>query len=244
MSVWYLLANVDNYKKGSFQEWHRHDIIHLVQSEYARQFVLDLGATGVFPLKEHIPRIPKKIITNNNRTIDVIYNPKKGLKYTNAIRERSGSEINFQAIAPPRRKVARKRRTKARKITDKLSPKQVQRMLESSKVYIDFGGHPGMDRIPREAALAGCIVVTNREGSAQFHEDVPIPAIYKVKDFDVDVIHKLLVNLTKDYETHTKQFRRYRVWIRGQRKRMKQQVAAFMKVVVEKRKEAHVQMKP
>lgn len=47
-----------------------------------------------------------------------------------------------------------------------LSAEEVQAMLKKSKVYIDFGGHPGMEHIPREAALAGRIIVTNRAGSA------------------------------------------------------------------------------
>lgn len=226
--------SVDKYK-GSFKEWHREDILHLGQSEYARQFVMDKGATNVFPLKEYIPRIPKKL-RKEDRTIDVIYNPKKGIEYTNAIRERSGSQINFHAIAPSNNKTRTRRRR--RRGNNKLSPEQVQSMLRKSKVYIDFGGHPGMDRIPREAALAGCIVVTNRKGSAGFRQDVPIPSQYKIKDFDVDAIHELLIDLVNNYETHTKQFRRYRVWIRGQRKRMKQQVAAFLDEVAEKRESA------
>lgn len=217
--------SVDKYK-GSFQDWHRNDIIHLAQSEYARKYVLKQGATNVFPLKEYIPRIPRKL-PKGNRTIDVIYNPKKGIKYTNAIREKSGSRIHFQAIAAPRRRRRRK--------GGKLSPEQVQTMLKKAKVYIDFGEHPGMDRIPREAALAGCIVVTNREGSAAFRQDVPIPSQYKIKDFDVDAIDKLLMELVNNYETHTQNFRRYRTWIRGQRKRMKQHIAAFLEQVVEKR---------
>ena len=100
--------------------------------------------------------------------------PKRELNIQMRIREKSGSRINFQAIAAPRR--GRRRRGRS-----KLSPEQVQAMLKKAKVYIDFGGHPGMDRIPREAALAGCIVVTNREGSAAFRQDVPIPSQYKIQ---------------------------------------------------------------
>lgn len=218
--------SVDKFS-GNFTEWQNNRIVHLAQSEYARRFVLEHGATNVFPLKEYIPRIPKRI-PKGKRPIDVIYNPKKGIDFTKAIMERSASVFNFQAIAPPKRRRRRKE--------SKLSPEQVQNLLRQSKVYIDFGDHPGMDRIPREAALAGCVVVTNRAGSARFREDVPIPSQYKVEHFDVDAIHELLLDIVNNYETHNKQFRRYRVWIRGQRKRMKQHVAAFLKEVVENRK--------
>jgi len=56
-------------------------------------------------------------------------------------------------------------------------------------MYIDFGTHPGKDRIPREAALRNCIVLTNRNGAADNNVDVPIPNEYK--------IHSVLSNLGK-----------------------------------------------
>lgn len=56
------------------------------------------------------------------------------------------------------------------------SPDQAAYILRSSTIYIDFGHHPGRDRIPREAALAGCVVLSTRLGAAQFREDMPLPA--------------------------------------------------------------------
>lgn len=50
----------------------------------------------------------------------------------------------------------------------------VMNALASSKVYVDMGSHPGKDRLPREARILNCVVVTNRHGSAFHHEDVPI----------------------------------------------------------------------
>ena len=48
------------------------------------------------------------------------------------------------------------------------------------QVYIDFGHHPGQDRLPREAAACGCLVVTGTRGSAGFHADVPLPPALKL----------------------------------------------------------------
>ena len=33
------------------------------------------------------------------------------------------------------------------------------------QVYIDFGHHPGQDRLPREAVQCGCVVITGTRGS-------------------------------------------------------------------------------
>ena len=55
-----------------------------------------------------------------------------------------------------------------------MSREKVIETLKETKVYVDCGGHPGRDRIPREAAILGCIVVTNTAGTAECFEDVPL----------------------------------------------------------------------
>ena len=64
------------------------------------------------------------------------------------------------------------------------------RMLElfrGSKLYIDFGEFSGRERIPREAALCGCCVLTSRLGCAGYYEDVAIPDEYK---FNADELER------------------------------------------------------
>lgn len=39
---------------------------------------------------------------------------------------------------------------------------EVIRELQRAKVYIDFGNHPGKDRIPREAAILGCCAIVGK----------------------------------------------------------------------------------
>jgi hypothetical protein len=82
----------------------------------------------------------------------------------------------------------------------------VIKTLQKAKVYIDFGNHPGKDRIPREAAILGCCVITGKRGSAAFFEDVPIPDEYKFEDKEknipkiIDKIKDCLENYEKRYE--------------------------------------------
>jgi hypothetical protein len=54
------------------------------------------------------------------------------------------------------------------------------RAMLDAKLYIDFGHHPGKDRLPREAAIHGCCVIVARQGSAANDVDVPIPARFKL----------------------------------------------------------------
>ncbi len=80
-----------------------------------------------------------------------------------------------------------------------------------------------MDRLPREAALAGCVVITNREGAANFDDDVPLPSIFKFAQFNVDKICSLIKeSCTKHGEyananAKTKKLEKYREWILDQR---------------------------
>ena len=70
-----------------------------------------------------------------------------------------------------------------------MSKGDVTTLLRSAAVYLDLGHHPGKDRLPREAAVNGAIVVVSRRGSAAIHADVPIPWRFKLDltpDLDVD----------------------------------------------------------
>jgi len=89
---------------------------------------------------------------------------------------------------------------------------EVLDLLKSAKVYIDFGNHPGKDRLPREAATLGACVITSRRGSAGYFEDVPIPEEYKFEDTKENI--PLIVAKIKDclehYEQRAKDFDYYR----------------------------------
>ena len=200
-AIWWL--SVDN-NNSRFKEWkRRRDILHLYQSHYAREYILsnleeDMSSSQVLPLTEFIPtRIEKSYFSHFQRDIDVLYNPFKGVHFTDAIKNRSKNHFTFVPIGGER----------------KLTPEEVTSLLHRARIYIDFGPHPGMDRLPREAALANCIVITNMAGSAKYKEDIPIPQEYKLQVFDVDMIHKLIGNCLTNYDSRVKDFDPYRMWI-------------------------------
>ena len=88
----------------------------------------------------------------------MLYNPKKGIEFTRQLIE-AAPDLNWVPL-------------------ENMSNEEVRGKLKTSKVYIDFGDHPGKDRFPREAAISGCCVITGKRGSAAY-DDVPIP-----EDFD------------------------------------------------------------
>lgn len=173
--------------------------IHLYQSEYARNFLLKKGFSQLFPLKDYINDDYFNITESKSKFDTVIYNPKKGFEFTKELIKAAPS-ISWIPI-------------------QNMDREQVKDTLKSAKLYIDFGNHPGMDRMPREAAICGCCIITGKQGSAKFYQDVPISDEYKFNQSKgeikkiLDKIHYVLNN----YEDVCHDFDSYREIIKHQK---------------------------
>ena len=78
--------------------------------------------------------------------------------------------------------------------------------MAKSKIYIDFGNHPGKDRIPREASASHCVVVTGKRGSAANQIDVPIPDDFKFDD-SIGNDEKIIPQIVEKLRSILKNFR-------------------------------------
>lgn len=144
----------------------QHVDLHLYQSEYARQFLEDTGLGPAHRLSDQLADDYLKAIADPPgwpRQDLVVYNPMKGLARTEQILRALGRDVQAVGI-------------------EGMTRSQILHVLGTAKVYIDFGGHPGKDRLPREAAALGACVLTNRRGSAANPIDIPIPEQFKIKD--------------------------------------------------------------
>ena len=90
---------------------------------------------------------------------------------------------------------------------------------QSHKIYIDFGTHPGKERMPREAALMGCCVITGKLGAAKNSYDVAIPEEYKLdhksKEF-ITNFSKIANQIIDNYPEISPKFEYYRERIRSE----------------------------
>jgi hypothetical protein len=180
-------------------------VYHLAQSEYARQFLSNKGLKSVQMLTDHLRDdfvAAVEAETNHGTRIRrVAYNPKKGLEFTQMIIDLAGTDIEFVRL-------------------ENMRPDQVRDTLMTSMIYMDFGHHPGRDRIPREAAMCGCSVITGRRGSAANNIDVPIEDRYKIDETASDFAQRA-VAVIKDIfdreENHRAAFDAYREIIRHQK---------------------------
>lgn len=104
---------------------------------------------------------------------------------------------------------------------------QTTELFSRAKIYIDFGWHQGRDRMPREAALYDCIVVTNRLGAANNDIDCPIKEEYKLDMNNIAGVTSCLRKYLKEYETRVLDFIPYKDWIKSQEQQFFEEVKIF-----------------
>ena len=66
-----------------------------------------------------------------------------------------------------------------------MTREQVVEALKQTLVYIDFGHHPGKDRVPREAIASNAVIFVNDQGAASHYLDYPLDDFYKFSAPDV-----------------------------------------------------------
>lgn len=209
-AVWWL--SVDNYYFISHQSWfvdsyNRYKSLlrcrlplnrlkiykHFVQSKYAEDFLTKAGISSL-PLSDYlsVEHIMRRDMKMQRRDI-IAYNPKKGQKQTKKLLK-NYPNIEFVPI-------------------ENMTSQQVTNLLASAKIYIDFGHHPGKDRLPREAVMAGCCIITGRQGSANYFEDVSIPDVYKLNDNNYAYLQEfgpLVKSIFENHKYHSELFNSYR----------------------------------
>ncbi len=96
-------------------------------------------------------------------------------------------------------------------------------------IYIDFGHHPGRDRIPREAALAGAIVLSSLKGSAKNSVDIPIDDLYKFDD--IEVLPEKIHNIFSNYQKHRQSQYPYYEIIKKEKQKFRDEVKTLLDIV-------------
>ncbi len=177
---------------------------HLCQSAYAMDWCRQHGLAPTY-LSDYVADDYLNVVVERGRKEDIIaYNPKKGVAFTQQIMRRC-PDLQFVPI---------KNMTRA----------EVLALLLRAKVYIDFGNHPGKDRIPREARLAGCVVITGTNGAAGFREDVPIVEKVSAKRWNIPKIVRLIRAIFANYDEYDRRQQPYTQRIRTEKGDFVQQV--------------------
>lgn len=210
----FILNRLNSQKYFFFEKSLKEIEGHLCQSMYAELHLKSKGIKSIRFLGDYInSSFFAEKITSLHRNNIVVYNPKKGSVFTQKVIEEN-PDIEFVPIV-------------------NMTREEVISLLKVSKVYLDLGYHPGMDRIPREAASLGCIVLTNKMGSAANDYDVPVGTNYKFAlegDFE-KLIGQRIKSIFKSYEAAFSDLEQYRRMISLQEANFEKDVGLFLRQV-------------
>ncbi len=182
---------------------------HLCQSEYAMIECKKFGLKPIY-LSDYLnSQFFKDKVNPIQKENIVAYSPAKGFNFTKKIIKKN-PDIKFVPI-------------------QNMSRDEVQHLLEQSKVYIDFGNHPGMDRIPREARMQGCVIITGKNGSAKYYRDVPIEEKFERRIKNIKKISNLIKNIFENYDFYNKKQVNYTNFIQRQEQDFENDVLKIFK---------------
>jgi hypothetical protein len=182
--------------------------MHLYQSDYARTFLESVALRPDARLSDFLAEEYTQAVVNPHvmpRQNILVYNPAKGMQRT---------ELILRALEESGRPMPEIVALRG------MARNEIRELLRRAKVYIDFGAHPGKDRIPREAAALGACVLVNRRGSAANPVDVPIAEDFKIDDrksgFE-GIAAARIHNLMENFEQEQQWFNDYRQSIARER---------------------------
>lgn len=193
---WESVDNYFLYNKGTDFD---PDTIHISQTEYSYRFLTEqVKAERIIRATDYINQAFLEPFDEQPRRRNVVlYNPAKGMEYTERIMA-ACKDLEFIPLAG-------------------MSRLEVRKQMRTAKLFIDFGNHPGKDRMPREAIASGCCVITSRRGSAAYYQDVPLFDEYKFDGNDIHGITVKIYDIMNDYDHHRNYFEIYRQMVRGEK---------------------------
>lgn len=205
-AVWWL--GVDAYagwtpaaERGAFLR--DKDIVHITQSEYAADFLYKLGVEKIVSCTDIVNADFYAEYEEHERSDVVLYNPAKATTFTQKIME-ACPDIIFKPITG-------------------MTRAEVIETMRSSKLYIDFGRFPGRERMPREAALCGCCLITSKTGSADYWGDFAHTYKFDSKDSHIWAITHKIRYVISNYEKCRQDFEELKWQLLGDQRAVKEE---------------------
>lgn len=218
-AVWWLSAvNQLKLKKERQFDWSDPEskkITHFAQSYFAEDYLRQHGVSRPLLLTDYLHHRYLRAVPATKKN-QVAYFAKKNAGVIESLIARA-PEISWVPI-------------------QNMTAAQVRAILSESKVYLDFGPHPGRDRMPREAAMQNCCILTGNRGAAAYPGDFPFDGRYKFEQSDSNGpfsienepgVIEVIRGCFDDFENSCKDFEAYRGWIMGQKQDQLRQVLSY-----------------
>lgn len=134
----------------------------------------------------------KNLIKKDLRDRTILYNPKKG-KDEISLLIKNSPELNWVPI-------------------QNMNAEQIKDLMSKSLLYVDFGENPGRDKMLRESVSQDCCIISGKNGSSEYYEDLMIPEEYKF-NFSPEKIPAILNKIHcvfDNYSQHIVNFKTYK----------------------------------
>lgn len=192
-------------------------LLHFSKSEYDRLFLRSMripcyNLTG--PIHPDYLSLGCDYSGGRCRSNVILFYPRKGLPTVDRLRHRF-PDLEFYPISGMRRS-------------------ELIQLFSESKLFVDFGHHPGRERMVREAAICGCCVLTNLRGSAHNPVDVPIPSRFKLDESSEDFFSNFYaraLEVLSGFERVTQEFAPYRKTIHSDFETLANELAVLRQLI-------------
>jgi hypothetical protein len=134
----------------------------------------------------------KNVIKKDLSDRKVLYNPKKG-KDEISLLIKNSPELNWVPI-------------------QNMNAQQIKDLMSKSLLYVDFGENPGRDKMLRESVSQDCCIISGKNGSSAYYEDLMIPDEYKFefKEDKIPAIISKIKEVLENYPSHITKFSTYK----------------------------------
>lgn len=181
--VYWLRLLYNPIKFGTFKELKNNKLYHISHSYFSKVHLEENDIDPDGRISDYMNQAFFEMVDEDVVKEDVIlYNPKKNGEFLKQIISKC-SDLNWVPVSD-------------------MSPSDVADRMNKSKIYIDFGYHPGKERMPREACIMKCCLIIGKDGSARYYEDMPIPDEYRFEKDPNEVM--AIVNKIYDCLTNYK----------------------------------------
>jgi hypothetical protein len=202
---WLSVDNFSLYQEDLLELFY----LHVAQSHYARETLLARYGLQALMLSDYINMMFTEQQDSCKEPI-IAVNPAKGRELID----------KFIRLNPSLRVTP----------LERMSRLEVRKVLEQSRAFIDFGHHPGKDRLPREAALQDVVVLVRHAGAATNKRDVALPHHYVFDQQDIPALGNLIKDILNDPTTHIEAQEEYRRRLSSEQDVFRDEVIEFLRV--------------
>ncbi|TDD98355.1 hypothetical protein [Flavobacterium cellulosilyticum] len=212
VKYFFKILNSDRTGYLSYNYLFSEENLNLVQSQYAYDFLNKNNFKNLYFVSDYLNNDFSNQNASNRDNV-ILYNPKKGIEFTKILINKF-KDFKWVPI-------------------ENMTYKEVNLLMQSTKLYVDFGNHPGKDRLPREAVLSGMCIITGIQGSAFYFEDVSIDSKYKFDElnFDFDKFEMVVNNIFNSYEKEYSNFKEYLKLIENSKFKFESEVDDIIKIL-------------